>query len=197
MADTIDGIREADCAPPELRTAGLERSDFESATSQNLLAAGDAVSLRILAPDAPARRARYIGPMFGIHEIEMAATALFDATPSAGAVVVDVLEGAAPHSGGSAATGRVLGTENRQVLLASRGAPVSLRVEARRLRIFVVESALLRRVVAQHPGTPSVDVDFTASTLLSADTVVEAWNRNTQFLFDSLCADSSPPSPLI
>ena len=108
-----------------------------------------------------------------------------------------MLEGAAHHISGSAATGRVLGAENRQVLLARRGAPVSLRVDARRLRIFVVEPALLRRVVAQHPGTCSVDVNFTAPTLLTADTVVEAWNRNTQFLFDSLCADSSPPSPLI
>jgi|RhiMethySRZTD1v2_1073278.scaffolds.fasta_scaffold359152_2 hypothetical protein len=84
MTDTIDGIREAACAPPELRTAGSERSDFESASSQNLLAAGDALSLRMRASDAPTRRTRYTGPMFGIHEIEMAAITLFDANPSAG-----------------------------------------------------------------------------------------------------------------
>src|SRR4051794_24695289 len=144
MADTIDGIREADCAPPELRTAGLERSDFESATSQNLLAAGDAVSLRILAPDAPARRARYIGPMFGIHENEMAATALFDATPSAGAVVVDVLEGAAHHSGGSAAAGRGLGTQKPPGPLAGRGGPRSPPGEAGGPPTFLLQNPPFR-----------------------------------------------------
>lgn len=197
MTDIIDGIREAGCASSELRTAGPERSDFEPASSQNLLGVGDVVSLRMFAPDKPTRRRRYAGPMFGIDEIELTATALFDATLSVGAIVVEVLDGTAHHCGDSAATSGVLEAENGQVLLVRPGVSLSIRVDARRLRIFVVEPALLRRVSAQHPGTRAVDINFTASTLLSADTVVEAWNRNTQFLFDSLCADNAPPSPLI
>jgi AraC-like DNA-binding protein len=191
MTETIDGLREA-----VLRTAGPERLDFEPTSWQNLLGGG-VVSLRMFAPDTPTRHRRYAGPMFGIDEIEMTATAHFDATLSEGAIVVEVLDGTAHHCGDSAATSGVLEAENGQVFLAHAGVPLAIRVDARRLRIFVVEPTLLRRVVAQHPGTRSVDINFMASSLLSTNTVVKAWNRNTQFLFDSLCADDAPPSPLI